>query len=283
MDNRIPVESLTAQIESLWACQDQLFQTISRDKDWSHKHGADWTFADVPFHLAYINRDLIIRPIKLGKDLPAAQQRSFKSPADVAVYNSGRFAERPATQTVEESQAELEASRSEIRQLLSEMSDADTDRPAWFPFMGGMWANVRAPLQFCQNHDWSEFMQLRIHMGLNEPVPIPEVTSGYLMGMLNMLMPRRLNTKVVNGKHFAAVYAFTDPGVTPVTIKVLGNTAKVLQGNYDNPDLVLTQSAETFEKTLRGIQKFPDAIQSGAIQVNNFESLTTFGQLFPME
>jgi hypothetical protein len=176
----------------------------------------------------------------------------------------------------------MEASRNEIRQLLPEMSDADMDRPAWFPFMGGKWANIRAPLQFCQNHDWSEFMQLRIHMGLSEPVPIPEVTSGYLMGMLNLFMPHRLNTNVVNGKHFAAVYAFTDPGVAPVTIKVLDDTAKVLPGNYDNPDLVLTQSAETFEKTLRGIQKFPDAIQSGAIQVNNFESLTMFGQLFPM-
>ncbi len=282
MASRTQVELLTAQTESLWACLDQLFETISRENDWGHKHGADWTFADVPFHLVYIYRDLIIRPVKLGKDLPATEQRSFKSPADVAIYNAGRFDKRPATQTVEASLAELEVYRNEIRQLLAETSDANLDCPAWYPFGGGMWANVRAPLLFCLTHDWSEFMQLRVHMGLSAPVPDPAITSIYMTRILNLFMPRRLNPQAAAGKQFSVVYAFTDPGVTPVTIQVSDGTAKIVPGGYENPDLVLAQSAETFEKTLRGIQKFPAAIQSGAIQVNNLESLTTFGQLFPM-
>lgn len=281
MSNRTQVESLIAQIESMWSCQDQLFQTISRNNDWGHKHGADWTFADVPFHLTYCNWDLVIRPIQLGKELPVSEQRSFKGPADLAVYNSGRFAEKSATQTVEKSLADLEGSQNELRRLLAEMSDADLDRPAWYPFGGGMWANVRAPLQFCLAHDWSEFMQLRIHMGLSEPIPDPAITSIYVMRMLNLFMPRRLNANAANGNQFTTVYAFTDPGVTSVTIQVSDGAAKIIPGAYDNPDLILTQSAETFEKTLRGIQKFPDAIQSDSIHVNNFETLTTFGQLFP--
>lgn len=281
MSNRTQVEILIAQIESNWDCQNQLFQTIARSNDWDHKHGADWTFADVPFHLAYCNWDLVIRPIQLGKELPVNEQRSFKGPADLAVYNSGRFAEKSATQTVEKSLADLEDSRNELRRLLMEMNDADLDRPAWYPFGGGMWANVRAPLQFCLAHDWSEFMQLRIHMGLSEPIPDPAITSAYVVRMLSLFMPRRLNPHAAKGNLFTAVYAFTDPGVTPVTIQVSDGVAKIIPEGYDNPDLVLTQSAETFEKTLRGIQKFPDAIQSGAIQVRNFETLTTFSQLFP--
>lgn len=281
MPNRTQVESLLAQIESMWACQDQLFETISRNNDWDHKHGSDWTFADVPFHLAYCNWDLVIRPIQLGKELPVNEQRSFKGPADLAVYNNGRFAEKTATQTVEKSLADLEGSRNVLRRLLTEMNDADLDRPAWYPFGGGMWANVRAPLQFCLAHDWSEFMQLRIHMGLSEPIPDPIITSAYVVRMLNLLMPRRLNAAAANGNPFTAVYAFTDPGVASVTIQVSGGAAKIIPGAFDNPDLILTQSAETFEKILRGVQKFPDAIQSGAIQVSNFETLTTFGQLFP--
>jgi hypothetical protein len=275
------VKSLTTQIESIWSCQDQLFETIAQGYDWDHKHGADWTFADVPFHLAYCIRDLVIRPIQFGEELPVGEQRSFKGPADLAVYNSGRFAEKSATQTVEKSLADLEGSRNELRRLLAEMSDADLDRPAWYPFGGGLWANVRAPLQFCLAHDWSEFMQLRIHMGLSEPKPDPAITSIYVVRMLNMSMPRRLNANAANGSQFTVVYAFTDPGVTPVSVHVSDGTVKIVLGAYDNPDLILTQSAETFEKTLRGIQKFPDAIQTGAIQVNNFETLTTFGQLFP--
>ncbi len=282
MSNRTQVKSLTNQIESMWSCQDQLFATITRNNDWDHKHGSDWTFADVPFHLAYCNWDLVIRPIQLGKELPISEQRSFKGPADLGVYNSGRFAEKPATQTVEKSMADLEASRNELRRLLAEMNDADLDRPAWYPFGGGMWANVRAPLQFCLAHDWSEFMQMRIHMGLSEPIPDPAITSIYVVRMINLAMPRRLNANAANGNQFAVVYVFTDPGVTPVTIRVSDGAAKINPGADDNPDLILTQSAETFEKTLRGIQKFPDAIQSGAIQVNNFETLTTFSQLFPV-
>lgn len=281
MPNHMQVESLTAQIESIWSCQDQLFQTIARDNDWDHKHGADWTFADVPFHLAYCIRDLVTRPIHLGKELPIDEQRSFKGPADLAVYNSGRFAEKSATQTVEKSLADLESSRNELRQILTELSDEDLDRPAWYPFGGGMWANVRAPLQFCLGHDWSEFMQLRIHMGLSEPVPDPAITSAYVVRMLNISMPRRLNSNAADGKQLAVVYAFTDAGVMPVTIQVSDGAAKINPGAYDNPDLVLTQSAETFEKILRGMQNFADAIQSGTIQVSNFETLTIFGQLFP--
>lgn len=282
MADRAQVESLTTQIESIWACLDQLFETITRENDWDHKHGADWTFADVPFHLANVNRDLVIQPILLGKDLPAAEQRSFKTPVDVAIYNDGRFAERLATQTVQMSLAEMEESRDKIRQLLSEMSDSDLDRPAWYPFGGGMWAKVQAPLLFCLAHDWSEFMQLRVHMGLSQPIPDPAITSLYVTRILNLFMPRRLNSQAAEGKQFTVVYTFTDPGVMPVTIQVSDGTAKILPGGYDDPDLVLAQSAETFEKILRGIQKFPEAIHSGAIQVTNLESLATFGQLFPL-
>jgi hypothetical protein len=45
---------------------------------------------------------------------------------------------------------------------------------------------------------------------------------------------------------------------------------------------VLSQSSETWEKTVRRIQLPVEAIKSGALQVSNFENLATFGQLFPI-
>ena len=51
----------------------------------------------------------------------------------------------------------------------------------------------------------------------------------------------------------------------------------------EEADLVITQSAETFEKTIRGIQPLPEAIQEGAVGVSDMESLAILGELFPME
>jgi putative sterol carrier protein len=76
--------------------------------------------------------------------------------------------------------------------------------------------------------------------------------------------------------------AFTDPGVGAWTIQITDGSATVAEGAAADADLVITQSSETFEKTFRGIQDPAEAMQSGAVLVSNFESLATFGQLFPM-
>jgi hypothetical protein len=44
----------------------------------------------------------------------------------------------------------------------------------------------------------------------------------------------------------------------------------------------MTQSAETFEKTMRGILEPGESIQSGQVQVSEFENLGTFSRLFLM-
>ena len=84
------------------------------------------------------------------------------------------------------------------------------------------------------------------------------------------------------GVDFTAVFDFSDPGVSPFAIRVKDGSATVEQGRPNGADLVLTESAETFEKTFRGIATFPDLIKSGAVQVSNMEGLAKFGSLFPM-
>jgi hypothetical protein len=160
------------------------------------------------------------------------------------------------------------------------MDDADLERPFWIPaFMG--WVTARYGLALCYIHDWSHFTQLRIHMRWAEPRPSPAITRGYLGAMLN-LMPKFLNQDVAAGQEFTAVMAFTDPGVGAWTIRVADGNASVSEGETADTDLVMTQNAETFEKSLRRMHNPAEAIQSGEIQVSNFESLATFGQLFPM-
>jgi hypothetical protein len=280
------IKALMAQIEEMWGHQDVLFERISEANDWDRKHGPDWTFADAPYHLAYCNRDLVARPIEYGRDLPAEEQILFRGPTELNAWNARKFAERPASQTIEETLAQLEASRDEIRRVVAGLTDADLDRTAWFPIQltgGDGWMTARIPLMFCLTHDWSEFMQLRIHMGAKGPVPSPGITTQYLGGTIAMAFPMFLDREAADGESFTAVFDFSDPGVSPFALRVANGEVAVEPGKPGDADLVLTQSAETFERTFRGITTFPDAIQSGAIQVSDMEGLAKFGALFPMQ
>lgn len=280
IQKRAQLDALVGQLEEMWGHLDTLFNSLNAGNGWDRKHGPDWTLADVPYHLAYCNRDLVARGLKLGPDYPEAEQELLTSPEALNAWNARKFTGRPAGLAVEQSLTQWRESCEEIRRLTMEMNDADLARPCWQPiFMG--WGTARDLLAFCLNHDWSEFTQLRIHMGRTEPVPSPAITRSYLGTMLNYF-PMFLNQDAATGQEFTAVMAFTDPDVGAWTIRVAEGSATISEGEAANADLVMTQSAETFEKSFRRIHNPAEAIQSGAIQVSNFESLGIFGQLFPM-
>lgn len=126
-------------------------------------------------------------------------------------------------------------------------------------------------------------MQLRIHMGRNEPVPSPEITTHYLGRFIGMIFPYRFNREAARDRDFRTVLAFTDPGVSDFVIEVAEGEASTRTRQAEEADLMITQSAETFEKTVRGIMPLPEAIQDGSVRISDMESLATFGELFPME
>ena len=277
---RAQLDALMDQIEEMWAHLATLFEGLNATNGWGQKHGPDWTFADVPYHLAYINRDVVIRGLELGPDMPETEQELLASPEEINAWNDHKFAERPADQTVAQSLAQWQATCEDIRRLASEMDDADLEHPFWLPALMG-WVTARDGLALCHIHDWSEFTQLRLHLGRTKPLPSPAITRGYLGAMLNF-MPMFLNQEAATGQQFTAVMAFTDPDVGAWTMYVTDGAATVSEGETAAADLMLTQSAETFEKSLRRMHNPAEAIQAGEIQVSNFERLATFGQLFPM-
>ncbi len=282
MSDQTQLDLLSTQIEEMWAHQATLLDIVDRSDQWRSAHGQDWTFADVPYHLAYCNRDLVYRPIKLGRDLPIVDRVSISTAEDLGQWNERQFAARPPGQTPEETMAQLRASWDEIRVLFSQWTDADLQRPWWMPFMGGMWLTVRDGLGWTLGHDWSEFMQLRIHMNCDEPVPSPEITTHFLGTFLGGVYPQMLDAEAAHGREFRAVFVFTDPGASCFTIEVSAGAATARPGEAEGADLVLTQSAESFEKTRSGMRPLADAIQQGEVLVSDMESLAIMGQLFPM-
>jgi len=282
MSTRTELDALMSQIVEMWVHQDTLFQIIGETNQWDHKHGPDWTFADLLYHLTYCNRDLVSRPMKLGRELPDEERFSFASVTDLNEWNALKFSERPSGMTIDQSLAKLHASRDEIRDIVAEWSDAGLERPMWMPFMGGNWVVARNGLYFTLGHDWSEFMQLRIHMGRTVPIPSPEITTFYLGSAMGIVYPSSLNKEAAKDLEFTVIMAFTDPGVIDFIVEVRDGAVTVRPGQAEDPDLVITQSAETFERTIHGIQPFPEAMQDGSVQVSDMGKLATFGELFPM-
>ena len=68
--NRNQLDALLAQIQEMWALQDRLFASLNETNGWGQKHGPHWTFADVPYHLAYCNREVVVRGFKLAMGKP---------------------------------------------------------------------------------------------------------------------------------------------------------------------------------------------------------------------
>jgi hypothetical protein len=87
----------------MWGHPETLFDKIEAADGWGQKHGPDWTFADVPYHCAYIDRDVIARGLESGPNIPEAEQEHLPSPDAIHAWNAGKFGERPAGQTAAQS------------------------------------------------------------------------------------------------------------------------------------------------------------------------------------
>jgi putative sterol carrier protein len=279
MSSRMQVDGLVSQLEELWEDFDVLFGAIQASEDWGHKHGPDWTFADVPYHLAYFDRELIVRGLEHGPNYPETEQETYPTMGEVNAWNAREFARRPNGQSPAESVQQSHDVRDQIRRLTAGLTDDDLQRPMYMPLLGMGWINAGMGLGLGVVHNWSEFTQLRVHMGRSEPVPSAATTNTYLVSILNF-MGMGLNKQAAQGVDFTVVYEFTDEGVSPVTLRVKDGAATAAPGSPE-ADLVITQSAETFEKVFRGIQSPVDAMQSGAMRVSNMDALGTFGALFP--
>jgi putative sterol carrier protein len=199
------LDALMTDLEGLWQRFDQLFDSLGPG-DWSRKHGKHWTFADVPYHLAYFDREMIATPIERGRNVPAEEQRPMRTVAEMNAWNEARFAQRPANQTPQQSLEQMQASRQAIRRAVAQLSDAEVN--------------------------------------------------------------------------FTGVMDITGPGGAAWAIQVAHGTCCVSEERPAHADLVMTQSPETFVKTLAEMHNPMIAMLTGKIKVRGFRNLGTFGKLF---
>jgi hypothetical protein len=241
-------DALLADLEDLWQKLDALIGSL-KPGDWSRRHGKDWTFADVPYHLSYFDRDIVANPIERGPNVPADEQRVLRSTRELDAWNARKFAERPVNQTPEQSVEQMHASHDAIRRIIGKISDADLSRPVFIHLPGCGWLTARFALEACRAHTWSHFLQLRLHMKRDRPVPSLSVTHGALAFYMGFF-PMTLNRAQAAKTPFTLVMEFTGLGGGAWTVRVADGACTVREERAPQADLVMMQSPETFLKTL---------------------------------
>jgi hypothetical protein len=164
------------------------------------------------------------------------------------------------------------------------MHDTDLERPTWFPLLVGGWLPARAVLEGCRFHTWSHFMELRLRRPegtRRSTLELRATTIHRALGDAMSFFPLALNRTQAATAQFNLVMEFTGPGAGAWTIRVADGACTVAEKWPARPDLVITQSAETFMKTRIGMLDPIVAIQSGEITVQNIENMGTFELLFP--
>jgi putative sterol carrier protein len=271
--------ALLADLEELWQRFDELVGTLGPD-DWSGKHGQHWTFPDVPYHLAYFDREVIVTAIERGPNMQTLEQLQ-RTEAEQDAWNEIKFTQRPTALTPEQCLEQMWASRQATRNAVARLIEADLEHPVFVPLVGLGWVSVRVALETCYTHTWNHLMQLRFWMGCATLMPGPAQTHRALSYFMASFA-RNMNREQAAQTHLTAVMEFSglDGGVW--TLHVAGGSCQIIEGRAAHADLVIVQSPETFVKTRTGIQNPTLAFWTGKIQVQGLHNLGTFEKLFPI-
>ena len=159
--------SILADLETLWGALDSFYQNFS-SKDWSRKHGKDWTFADMPYHLAYFNQTVIdgIKNDQGGRAKLTLQELN--------TWNNARFAQRLASQIGAQGLAYLHTTQAALKEAAMSHS---LETPVFLPLIiVGGWRTLAFALEYLLDHAWIHFTESHLRFTRRLPeLPAPLV------------------------------------------------------------------------------------------------------------
>lgn len=283
---------LHRSLEELWSALDALLGEMS-EADWRRPHGADWTFGDLPYHLAYIDRLVVARPVALGPKLPVAEQIELRTLNQLNAWNDDQFASRPQGQQVDTSLEQMRDSRDYVRRVIRNLGDGALDKAAWFPMlhMRGF-RPARVPLGFCVGHTWQHLQEARVRHGYAGTIVEPALTHAMLDGNLPVAgIPLYLNVPATslfldarraNEADFSFALEITGQGGGLWSFHASEAGWQVKEVESPDTDLVLTQDLDTYIKLRYFISDLVTLVEAGDIAVSDERALSFYGRLFIM-
>jgi hypothetical protein len=286
----LTVHEMRSSLEELWSSLDSLFEDMS-PANWQRPHGPDWIFADLPYHLSYIDRLSVARPIELGEALPVADRVQLHTLNELNIWNQGKFADRPDGQNVERSLEQMYNSREHLRQVTATLTDADLARPAWFHLLNMRgFRTVQAVLAFGVGHTWQHLEEARVRHGHNGTMVGPELTHAMLNGTipgipLYLIVPTTtlfLDASRAKELDFSFALKVTDPGGGIWSFRPSDTGWHVVEVESADTDLILSMDLDTYIKMRHFISDMTALIETGNIIVSDNQALAVYNQLFVM-
>jgi hypothetical protein len=278
---RLKPDGYVAEPEAVWLAFYELYGRLS-PAGWARPFGRHWTFADQPFHLAYLDRIMVAEPLEAGPDLAASERWSLRCARDIDGWNAREFADRPAGETPERSLAELREVHGRIVAELGRFDDGD---PALARVFGHFFDLGSIPLQelveTARLHSWGgELSELRCRLGRATPEAPPAVSHrsvGYFL--LTMRGSCRYDGA---SRPFTAQFEFTGPGGCCWTMRAGDGARTLSEEAAERPDLIFRMSPDTVNLALvRRAVSPARAMLTGRVRVRGLSKLPRFLRLFP--
>ena len=164
-----------ADLETIWSALDSFYQRFS-PQDWARKHGKDWTFADMPFHLAYFNQ-MVINNIQNN-----GGEQARHTLQELNTWNNTHFAKRPASQAGANGLVYLHETQTALRQLVTQHLP---ETPVFLPLIiVGGWRSLTFALEYLFDHTWIHFTESHLRYDQN----LPDLPSTLVNRALNFSM-----------------------------------------------------------------------------------------------
>lgn len=260
-----------ADLETIWACLDSFYQDFS-PQDWARKHGRDWTFADMPYHLAYFNQT-VINNIKNNNG-----QESKLTLHELNTWNDAHFANRPSSHAGAKGLAYLYETQAALRQLATEH---EPETPVFLPLIiVGGWRTLTFALEYLLDHTWLHFTESHLRYDQN----LPNLPASLVYRVLNFSMEMArgaLRSEDLVGVNLVTVLRLTGDGGGTWTFTMRDGKCQVEAGSTSQADAEITTDIATYLKTsVHNMQSPILALLMGKTRIKGLTGGQQFQKIF---
>ena len=265
------ISQALADLETIWSALDSFYQRFS-PQDWGRKHGKEWTFADMPFHLAYFNQ-MVVNNIRndQAEQAPLTLQ-------ELNTWNNAHFAGRPASQAGARGLEYLHQTQLALKQAATQYL---SETPVFMPLIiVGGWRTLKFALEYLLAHTWVHFTEshLRYKQSLpNLPASLVHCVLDFNMEMAGSAL-RPADLARVN---LVTVLRLTGPGGGSWTFTMQDGKCRVGKTVPTRVDAEITTDIATYMKTSTYNMQSPIlALLMGKTRIKGMAGSQQFQKIF---
>jgi len=219
---------------------EEFYKPFTAD-DWSRKHGTQWTFADVPFHLTTIQQPILAS--FRGQDT----LDDISKMRDMDAWNDQQFAERPTTITPQQMLADFLASSKDLEATVYELPP---ETIVYMPLMRLRGERrIDLLLEYALWHAWFHITESSIRRD-GRLLVLPAALQSRLFEFFLIVIAGMIDPKEAKGMPFNWLINITGEGSGVWTMHFANGIATVERGAAEQADVTMTTDMVTFLKTL---------------------------------